>query len=178
MKRRKWHKSVSPYLINKAKLQVEIYEKAKIYWLPELNDPRNEWIEPNVPLPYYRTAYELGHLPTKLSKMSEIKEVGNHREEVVETIFQWMQKNSESVLDKTFNMESWGMEMKDSERARLALDFKKSTDKAYNPTQSVDLSINDLDFSNLGDLKAALTEELSLIDNQTENGKEEGNEEC
>lgn len=144
----------------------EIYERAKVYWLVEITDERNvkDWIEPNTPLPYYRTAYELWHSITILSKMTDwYKEVREHREAIKKDLFKEMQKNSEGVLSKAFDMEKGWMEMKDAERARLALDFKKATDKKYNPTQAIDINIGELDFSDLESLKEQLSEELSLL---------------
>lgn len=171
-KRKYKKKAWRPYKPNATKEEiveykalVEIYETAKVKWLKEIKHPDNirDWILPNTPITYERIAKELWHSNTKLTNMSKTPEVKEHRKEVKKDLFKEMQTNSEKVLSKTFDLENWWFDMKDSERARLALDFKKATDKAYNPTQSIDLSVNDLDFSNLEELKSELAEELWLL---------------
>jgi hypothetical protein len=54
------------------------------------------------------------------------------------------------------------MDLKDVDRARFALDFKKSTDKVYNPTSSVEVNFKELDIENYDDMKRQLIEELNL----------------
>lgn len=151
---------------------ISIYENAKAFWLKELKDPRNAGIKPNTPLPYFRTAYELGHPQQMLTFMTNNKDTREFRKDTQAEVFEKLKANSTIILDKTFDLKEGGFDMKDSERARLALDFKKSTDKQYNPTQNVDLSITDLDFTDLAWLKAELAEELSLITEQ-DNEKED-----
>ena len=51
--------------------------------------------------------------------------------------------------------------MKDVERANLALNLQKATNVEFNPTKNVSLEVENLDFSNLSELKRQLAEEIS-----------------
>ena len=173
VKGRPWNKIKKGLTIEEVKQWktfAHIYENAKAYWLSEITDKRNiaDWIKPNSPLSAYRIERELWHYKNKLNRMSANKEVAKEREKAKKNVFDDMQKNSENILDKTFDMNEGGMEMKDSERARLALDFKKSTDRQYNPVQAVDISIWELNFEDLDELKEQLSEELNLLSKEKE----------
>lgn len=173
VKEKRWRpikRKLTENQLEEHKYLVEFYEKARVYWLTEIRHPDNikKWLKPNTPISYKDIAKELWHTNNKIHLMDKTKEVWEHREKIKRDLMKEMQSNSEKILNKTFDLEKWWFKMKDSERARLALDFKKSTDKAYNPSQSIDLNINELDFSDLDYLKSQLSEELWLLKNTNE----------
>lgn len=92
---------------------------------------------------------------------SQYKEVEKAQVKIEENIRQTQQRLADKVLLKA--MEGKG-KMKDVERANLALNLQKATNAEFNPTKNVTLEVENLDFSNLSELKRQLKEEISWLE--------------
>lgn len=152
---------------NKVIVNIRNLEKMKLLWVKKFKDTDNEKkYKPNQPLPYTAGAKELwlstGYMWSMVAKDPNLKNV---RLKIMKDLWKDMQDNAEEIIAATLDRKkTWkdAMILKDVDRARFALDFKKSTDKVYNPTSSIDVNFKDLDIENYDDMKRQIIEELNL----------------
>lgn len=152
---------------NKVIRNIRNLERMKILWVKHFKNKENEAkYEVNKPLPYMAWALELwlstGYMWSMVAKDKNLKWI---RLKIMKDIWKEMQDNAEWIIADTLNRKAkWdnAMDLKDVDRARFALDFKKSTDKVYNPTSSVEVNFKELDIENYDDMKRQLIEELNL----------------
>lgn len=146
----------------------EFVENAIKFWVTEIKNEKNikDGVNPNFPLTKTQALLEAwvsrAYFWTMTRKYPELEKVSN---KIEETTRKKQQRLADSIITKALDVEKWGMQMKDVDRAKFALDLQKSTNVEFNPTKNVSLEIEDgLDFSNLSELKKQLMDELNIKD--------------
>ena len=160
-------KPPKPLDIPTMKKNIEKLERMKIFWLKEIKHPDNRLkYKPNQPLSYIDWAKELGLSPWYMwaatAKNPKIKWI---RIKIMKDLWKEMQDNANEIISDTLNRKAkWAnrMDLKDVDRARFALDFKKATDKIYNPTSNIDVNFKELDITSYESMKEQIAQEFNL----------------
>lgn len=129
---------------DKEKLELAyIVENALVYWLPEIKHPTNilNWVRTNVKMTLKQIGLELwiNNLESKYKSMTSWEVVSLWREAMRKMIRDKMQEKAEEYLWDVFD---WKHDIKPSEKARLALDILKATDKEYNKWAASQIVVN------------------------------------
>jgi len=128
----------------------EIIQYAMVHWFKDVRHPMNiaEWVLPWQKMKrdqIYREIWtdkkEYWLKELKLINTWEKKEFSVYKQELKKKIREWMKENAEKFLWEVFEEESPHF-MKANEKARLALDLLKATDREYNQTVTSPVTIN------------------------------------
>jgi hypothetical protein len=152
VKVKKWSRFVSDRL-REAMEEAEIIENARVFWFQSIRHPMNiaEWVLPKQKMTLeqiYREMWTSKEEKKKewLQLMShwESGDLAEYKRELRKKLKEWLKENAESYLASVFNWKETDIQVKD--KARLALDVLKATDRDYNQqiNAQVNVNLNDL----------------------------------
>lgn len=133
--------------------EAEIIENARVYGFQSIRHPTNiaEWVLPRTKLTLEQIYREMWTSKEEIKKRDlqlfshwEGWELAEYKKELRKKLKEWLKENAEQYLSDVFNWKEKDIQVKD--KARLALDVLKATDREYN--QQINSQVN----INLGDL--------------------------